>query len=263
VTGSARLSISDATAWTQAFMRREWRLLLPVAFALMGLPAIVVELFAPVARTPQDIAAPLAFAIPAAIAALVGALTVSALALVPGISVAEALRLAMRRLLVMLGAMLVAGVVGGIAAVAVAVVVVAATGVTQAQTPSHAAFTASIMMLVVLALTARFCLITPIVAAEPIGPIAALRRSWVLSRGHFWRLVSLLLIVVMTSLIVSIAAQSVTGVIGWAIGRATGLDQLMAAVVAIVGALVSAVISMLFAVLTVAVYRQLAASNGN
>ncbi|MBV9842068.1 MAG: hypothetical protein JOY99_11185 [Sphingomonadaceae bacterium] len=255
-----RLSISDATAWTQAFLEREWRLTLPVAFALMGLPAIIVELFAPVAHGPQDLAIPLLSGMLAAIATIAGALAVSALALRPAISVAEALALAFRRLLVMIGATLIAGVGGGIVLALLAVIVTLASGAEQAMQPGHAGLLVSVMMLLMVAIAARLCMITPIVVVEPIGPMRALVRSWMLSRGHFWRLFALLMMVVMTSLIVSVAAQSVTGVIVWLIGRATGFDTLMRTIVAVVGALVNAVVSMLFAVLIAAIYRQLAAS---
>lgn len=252
-----RLSISDATAWAQSFLRAELRLTLPVALALMGLPAIALELLVPPPQTPADMGRTLLFALPAAIPVFAGWLTITALALVPGISVAEALKLAGRRLVTLIGAMLLAGLGIGLLTIGLAMVL-ALVGIFAAV--SRGNLTAMMMAgsgLIWLFASARLCLLAAVLADRPVDPVTALRRSWALTAGHAGRLAALLLIVLATSLLLSIAVQSVSGVLAWALGQAIGITGLMEAVVAIAGALLSATVNMLLAVLLAAIYRQL------
>lgn len=260
----APLSISDATTWAQAFLRRDGRLALPVAFALMGLPAAILDLFAPApsssdpAAVYQAVQARLLVGLVVALFALVGALAVSALALVPRISVGEALRVGFRRLPALIAATFIAGIGGGIIAILAGVLLFSITGVPTAASPSHTAFGVTVMMLAILTLIARLCLITPILVEERAGPIAALRRSWALTRGSFWRLIALLGMLLTTSAVVSLAVQSVTVLFAWLLGRTSAAAGIVEGVGTIVVALLGAVISMIFAVLLAAIYRQLA-----
>jgi hypothetical protein len=54
-----RVSVEQAFLWAQAFVAREWRLLVPVALAFMALPPLLVDLIAPDAAkavmVPMDI----------------------------------------------------------------------------------------------------------------------------------------------------------------------------------------------------------------
>jgi hypothetical protein len=51
-----------------------------------------------------------------------------------------------------------------------------------------------VYLIIGLALSARLLLAAPAVELEGVGPLAALRRSWVLSRGAFWRIFLALLV---------------------------------------------------------------------
>ena len=271
VTAPAPLSISDATTSAQGFLRREWRLTLPVALALMAIPAVCVELLAPDA-TPVpagDVQAAYAslaaaaqmrllIAIPALLCVMLGGLAISSLALVPGISVGEALRVGARRLPKLLGAALLAGGMAVVAGAVAALVLFAITGVPSQSAPAQTSTGITVMILAMMAVMARFCLITPIVADTGAGPIAAVRRSWALSKGNFWRLLALLSIMLMAMLVVTFAIQSAIGVVILLLGRATGFTGLADGLVAIVGACISAGVNMLLWILLTAVYRQLA-----
>jgi len=95
------LSIEEAFQWTQRFVAREWKLLLPLAFAFLAVPQLAFNLLMPTAISdsfskgdPQLVMQLLGktpWVMPSAIGvqviALAGALSIAALALVPRISV--------------------------------------------------------------------------------------------------------------------------------------------------------------------------------
>src|SRR5688572_25228939 len=106
----ARLSIT--TAWNESaeFVRREARLLFPVAFLLVSLPGLVLQLAMPAVEPGQATPpGPWLALLPVALSlGLIGTLAISFLALRPGASVGEALQRGLRRFLFLLGASLLA-----------------------------------------------------------------------------------------------------------------------------------------------------------
>jgi hypothetical protein len=259
VTARAPLSISDATTWSQGFLRREWRLTLPVAFALVALPAIAFDLLAaPPQGETEIINLLLTYVVIATPLALMGMVAISALTLLPGMSVGEGLRLALRRFPAALGTALLVSGANIVSAVLAGLIVFMIGGVPNPGDARQTAPAVTMMTLVMIAVLARLCLFPAVVAAEGVGPIASVRRSWALSRGHFWRLFSLLLIVMVASAVVSRAAQWSFGVPALLLGRGLGVEEFAVGVLGIIAALVNATIMMLVAVLLAAVYRQLA-----
>ena len=89
-------TLSVAAAWdeTVAFVRREGRLLFPVSFMLIALPAALAEALSPAGAAGEPPApGPWLLIFPVALLlSAIGNLAISALALRPGASVAEALR---------------------------------------------------------------------------------------------------------------------------------------------------------------------------
>lgn len=276
MTGSARLSISDATAWTQALLAREWRLTLPVALALIGLPALVVGQFVPdiPAMPPagdvtaaynaslQALRTVALFGLPVIVFMLLGLLAVSILAATPGVSVAEALKLAVRRFASLLGAVLLAAAIAFAASTTAGALLTAMIARGGRLAPPQFALIVTAMILVMGAVATRFCLLTAVIGAEGGGPIAALRRSWLLSRGHFWRLYALLVVLATAMMLIPAIVQIVLGVLIVGIGRLIGQASLALELLQVVLASVNSAILMAAAVLIVAVYRQIEASRG-
>jgi hypothetical protein len=85
-------------------------------------------------------------------------------------------------------------------------------------------------------LLARWIAAVPALVAEQLGPVAALRRSWRLTKGHVWRSVGYLLLLYLLALVItgipSSTIQQVTilalgpDAMGWATGISTGLNYI-------------------------------------
>lgn len=100
----------------------------------------------------------------------------------------------------------------------------------------------------------RFAMTTPVIAIEgERNPIAALRRSWKLTKGNSLRIFLFLFLLMFTIGILATLVSGILGLILSAFGEpvaSIGID--------IVGALVTALVTTVFLVVSVAIYRQLA-----
>jgi hypothetical protein len=257
----ANLSITAAWEETAAFVTREGRLLFPIAFLLMSLPWAVLQILVP-PPTPGKLPEPglwMAFLPAILIVSMIGALAVSFLALRPGASVGEALQAALRRLLPLLGVLLLLAV-GTLLlmfpiALIVAVLVIVAGG--NAASPALALLPLLVMGPLIIALSVRLLLIQPAAAVEPIGPIALIRRSWRLTAGHFWQLLGLLLLVTLVGLVLLAAVAAVFGILVALLMGASTPGSLALFVTALVSAVVEAVISAFTVTLIARIYAQL------
>lgn len=256
-----KLSVSDAARWTGDFLRREWRLVAPVAFAFMALPGLAVQLLVPgarrVAAEVTQVQPWMGWLLPVIALGLIGALAVSALALVPRVSVGEALTRAAARLWVIL-----VGWILVIAALSLAIVVVLAALSFAGALLGMSAITltglgVAVSFLAMILAGTRLLPIIPLVATGSDGPFAALKRAWAMTRGHFWQLFGALLLLVAAAAILSYAVGLVLGVAAQLVGRATGQEQALTAVAAALVSLVGAGLSAAFYVFVAAIYRQL------
>ncbi len=262
----SQLSINRVTARTQVFLKAEWRLALPVALALVGLPAVVLELVAPLPASPEAMPAfdpRMLLAIPVVLATMVGAGAVTALALVPGISVAEAIRAGARRCGVLFAAWLLSLFALALLVVLVAIVASLAGMAGGARQP--AVLTLAMIVIGVTALLAgvRLALLTPVVMDRAIGPVDALKQSWRLTRGVFWRIAAVLALLLLAVLLFSAAVQGAVGVVGLLLTRLAGLKALGTILPLLAAALVNALVSMVFWVFLAGLYREVSpASEG-
>ncbi|WP_336959635.1 hypothetical protein [Sphingobium aquiterrae] len=262
----ATLSIGKAWEDSIAFVRREWQLLFPVAFLFVALPVAILQQMVPPemaqwAMAPQGDPPmlPPSFWLAVALTSLItsfGSLALYALALLPGISVAEALQLGVRRfgtlvliMLVFMGALLALTIaltllfVGlGFLSKAVAAVLAILLGL-------------AIMVLGVLA-GVRMILLNPVLIDTALGPVDAIRRSWTLARGHFWRLFGFILVIAIFSFVVTQAAAAVFGSIAGLLGGATAAQ----AVGELASIIISTVVQVYFLVMLARIYRQLDAA---
>jgi hypothetical protein len=245
------MSLSASTAWdeTAALAKSEARRIFPIAFLLLSLPSALLQAVAPAAapgRLPEP--GPWLLLVPAVAAAgLIGALTIARLALRPGERAGAAFMTALRRFPCLLGAALLFALAGMVVIVA-ALLLGAALG-------SPLPVAAAIALLAFF--WVRLILLTPIAAAEPIGPIALILRGWGLSVGHFWRLLGFLLV----AAILSLAALTAGGLVGGIAARlAAGQPQpgtFALVLVLLLSALLQAAVSGVFAAFLARLYAQL------
>lgn len=268
-------NLSITTAWNEAsaFVARENRLLFPLAFMLVSLPVALVGLLTPQPAAPGVAPAAGLWLLLLPIALLVttvGNLAISYLALKPATTVGEAISHGLRRLLPLVGAALLLFLIFLIAIMAIAVVMVmlvpgAASGA-AAGVPSPALETATGLTLLVLLpfmlfFGARLMLLNPVTAAEAGGPIAILSRSWALTRGHTWKLIGFLLLSGIAISIVSLAVQSILGLLFIALTGSVQPGSTGALVILVVMAAVNMVVVAYFASLVARIYVQLAGSD--
>jgi len=82
----------------------------------------------------------------------------------------------------------------------------------------------AVVVLVVVAI--RFAMATPALVLEDLGVVGSLRRSWVLTRGRFWRTLGVLLVagilVAIVQQVIGFGVQVVGSLLGFAIGSTVG-----------------------------------------
>ncbi|HUD94349.1 hypothetical protein [Sphingobium sp.] len=258
-------TMSIGKAWEEAvaFVAREASLLFPVALLFVALPGLILQ-----EMTPPELQAwfaqPKVDAIPAmppgfGLAMLItiiliwfGSLALFALALRPGISVGEALRLSFARLPVLIGtALVVVGIIVGAFAIAMLVGVIFSLASKQLAAAVGLLLGAGAVGVVFYA-SIRLVLLNPVVIDSQAGVMDSLRRAWALTRGHFLRLFAFLIIVMILSTIVASVAQVVVGLIGGLIAGPEGARVAGS----IAGAAVSSIIQVYMLVMLARLYRQ-------
>ncbi len=260
----AALSIGKAWEETVDFVKREGHLLFPVAFLFMALPMAIWPYLIPPewqtmkldagARTlpPVPPLMGLGFLAMMLVTAF-GSLAIYALALRPGISVGEALGMALKRVPVLLAAVL--ALTGVVMLVGLTTIILVA--IFTLISPWLGLLLGSLSWLAAIACFAyggvRLILLNPVLLDRDTGSIASIRTAWSLTRGHFWRLLSFGALFILVVLVTSSAAQVIFGIIGRLIGGANGA--------LLVGGLASAILSTItnvyLLVMLSRLYRQL------
>ncbi len=258
----ANLSITTAWNETSVIVRREAGLLLPIAFLLLALPSILFQLV--VGFEPERIPEPGAWMLLLPVLGLVsllGTLAICVLVLRPGVSVGEALSAGLRRLLPTFLATLLFGVIATLVAIPFVLVFGAGTlavGGDPTNSPGLALLGFLLLMGVFIFVWTRIMLLTPVASAEPIGPIALLRRSWNLTRGHVLKLLGFVVLIVIAFLVISLAVTSIGGLlIALIAGRPTP-GSLSMALVMLLGAVVNTLFMVYFTAMIARIYAQLA-----
>ena len=212
------MALSIGSAWdeTKSALARNRRLIVPVALGLVLVPAVISAMVEP--RTvpgEEPEAGPwMLIMLLMIIVMLVGQMAVVLLSNGWQGSVGEAIRRAARRLptlllaalMVMVPLILLMSVILGLAG-------------TASLTPTGW-LAVLVGLIVVLAIGVRLLPLVVIIATEEIGPIAAIKRAFALTNGHFWKLLAFMLLATIAFLIVAAAAGAVVGsVISLLLGR--------------------------------------------
>ncbi len=254
--------LSIAAAWDEstAFVRRDFGRLFLIAFGLLALPTVILQSFMPQPAPGQPAeggAWILLFIIPAIIISVLGSLTIAALAVAPGTQPGDAFARALRRLLPMVGAALLLLAAVFICGLPLLIMAAILSGGTQAESAAGALWTMLILLPVFVFVSVRLMLMTPVGAAEEGGPVAIVKRSWALTRGHFWRLLGFMIIFMIIFIVVSLAVMFVGGSVVMLIAGNPVESGLARVLIGLLGGLVNAALMLYFTAMLARIYVQL------
>ena len=256
----AKLSISKAWDETTAIVARDGKLITAVALALVVLPQLVVGLVSP--PVPGAVTSfGRVLGLVATLIALLAQLALVRLAIGPSTSVGEAIAHAGRRYPAAFGAALI--VVCALALVVIPVTqILVSRGMlempVQGEPPpqSFVRYALAILLLGLL-LGAKLMMLMPVASSEKIGPINILKRSWNLTKGHYWPLLGLECLLVVTALIILFAAQTLGGIIAELMGGAIVPFSFSALILALSLALAQAGFMVVVTLMVSRIYLQL------
>lgn len=254
-----QLSIGRVWQESAAFVRAEHRLLVPLALAGLALPATLLAMIVPpdaagdaMSAAEKTQAGPWIFAALAALSVmLVAQLAISRLTLGWDRSLGQAIRHGARRFLPLFLANL-------LLALAIMFPLLLTVGLIGTAAPAAGKLITVLLVIPIILLFLRASLSLPVAAAEGIGPVGILRRSFSISRGQTVRLVGFALLFVIAALVVATAVSVVSGAIIVTLLGKPEPWTVSAALLALVSGLVQAAIIVLWTVMLSRIYVQLA-----
>jgi hypothetical protein len=258
----ARLSMSDIWDETAAFLRREKGLVLPVGFATFGIALLLLGVAAPEGTAGPARPGPwLIWVVPGFLLVTIGYLAISAIVLLPNISVREAIGVAVARLpsAILIIFMLIGGM---LLLLVIATMIMGVIGAKLGWTVERAAVASVIIALVPLFwLGIRMIVLWPLIVDRAPGPGEALSRSFALTAPHVWRIGGLMLMAGSVYLLVTGVAQLVGGSIFILFGRAIGSPGVGHLLAAMLLAAAGAILLTIWSVFMALLYRRLAGSS--
>jgi hypothetical protein len=258
-----KLSIGKAWEETSAFLGREARLVVPVALAMFALPAVLADWAYPGGTAGNGAGWLLLLVM---LAVLTGQMTVVLLVNGWRGSIGEALGTGARRLPVLVAALIIVFLPAVLIATIALGTALLGAGITDpaSVTPAAlarlpgAAWIVIALALLFIVLGVRMFPAAAIAASEKTGPWALIKRSWRLTRGVFWRLLVLVLLLGFAGLILDWAVTAVVGSItSIAVGEPKAFNT-SALLIALATGLVGAIVSTVSAAMAGRVYVQLA-----
>lgn len=260
-------SLSIGKAWDEAksALQANRKLIVPIALGLILLPAVIVSMVEPRVAPGEQ---PPAGTWMLVAAAMVIVMIVGQLAIVLMIngwrgSVGESIGKATRRaptfilsaLMFLVPVILIFSILLGMAGVG--------TGpggdVDIANFGTSGWLLMLLFLLVLIYFSIRLLPLLAVVALEPLGAIAALKRSFALTSGHFWRLFGFLLMLMIGFAIVALAVGAVVGTIVKLLLGEPEPWSLALLLIALAGGLVQAGFVMVYVGMLARIYAQLGA----
>jgi hypothetical protein len=260
------MPISMSAIWDEsaAMIRRESHLMVPVALATVGIGSVISGFTQP--ETPAaglGAIGILGFVI-GNILGLIGNLAMMALALMPGMSVGESLRLAVARLPKML-AIVALFLIALIVMMIPIVIILKMSGapisanMTAEQLPASVVLCALIVGAVLLYVSARLLTLSAAIVDRNPPALEAIKSSFASTRGIAIKIVGVLLLFFVVTLVLSGAAAAISGIIFGMIGKAVGAPLLGKGLTLLVTGMVSALLSIVSTVFGAMLYRKLSA----
>lgn len=240
--------LSIGTAWTEAaaFVRSERRLLAPVVLGLIMVPAVIASMFQPpVAPGSKPEAGSWMIVVLLMILAMViGQLAIALLANGWRGSVGQAIGRAAKRFPTLILAAL-AVMVPLFLFLTLMILLVGVTSAAEEQLPQAnigrgGALGVVLFIVTILIVAVRLLPLLPIIANSDYGPITALKRSFRMTKGHFWKLLGF---VVLLAIAFLVAAAAISAVIGSLVTLAFGRPDpwsVSLLLIALIGGLIQA-----------------------
>lgn len=259
----AALSISRAWEESKARVTADGRLMAIVAAALIVLPGLIVEVVSPSSlRTNSTFLESILFLV-SSLLALIGQLSIIRLAITPAVSVGEAIGHGARRMPIYLVAAILLTIIFILALIPFGIAAFAA-GVPfdksseQAFMQSPVAMLLSLMYLALLIFIAiRMLMSSPVASEEEAGPVQILRRSWDLTRGHWWRLFGFIVMFVIGALVLIAAVNWAVTAAAVVLFGAIEPMSLSALLVGLFDSIVNGAVTVFLAVMLARIYLQL------
>ncbi|QDP20143.1 hypothetical protein [Sphingomonas xanthus] len=259
-----KVSIGKAWEESSAFLGREARLVAPVALAMFAVPAALAAWINPTGQPAGDLSGLLIMLFVLA-TALIGQMAIAAMAIGWTGSVGGALGKAAGRAPALFGAALMVFLPLAIAAAILLVLLLGNAGLTDpasisaetmAQVPGLAPFML-VMMLVFLFVATRLMPMSAVAITETGNPLRIVGRCFALTKGNFFRLFVLLMLILVAAMV---AGGAVTAVVGSLVVLAMGDVQplnLPALLIALAEGIVGAMITAVAATMVARIYVQL------
>lgn len=218
---TGRLSIGAAWSETTALVRNEKRLLAPVVLSLIMVPAVITSMVqpqVPAGESPEP-GSWMIVALIMLLAMLVGQLAITLFANGWRASVGEAIGRAARRLPVLILAGLIV-MLTVLVPLFIALTIVIAVGgmasgdgaaLTRSSLGPGGAIAVLLSIAAMIFVMVRLLPLIAVAANRNDGPIAAMKYSARLTRGHFWKLLGFALLLSIAFLIVAGATSAVLG----------------------------------------------------
>lgn len=256
------LRVSYGAVWDQAraFVASELSLLAPVALACFAVPTLLLSIVTPEPTT-LDAAIPegswMLWLLPVMLLNIFGSMTLAGMALVPAISVGEAMRRAFSRtpialgvigllMIVLLGLSMIVGLLAG--------VISAVAGWGQSGLRS---LIVALLFLGSLIIAVRTIVLWPAVVDRRGGPVEAVRHSLRLTAGRARHLLGLLVLACGITLLLSVTAKFAGGSVLLLFGRLVGNEALGLGLADALNAVVLSLWLMMVVVYTAFLYRAL------
>ena len=258
--------LSITTAWNESaeFLKGNFGALFTVALAFMALPSVAMQALGPGQLRPGDtpptglwmLLVPIVIVL-----SIVGTLAISSLALRRENVIGAAIAHGFRRFLPMLGATLLIAV--GLCIVVVPIVLALGLNPESLRNPTPGAaggllLAFLLIAIIVIAVWVKLMLMTPVAAAERVGPIGIIRRSWGLTRGHFWKLLGFVILMIIVLLVVGMVVGLLFGLLVAAVAGAPEPGSLAGLLLLLASALVNAAFGVVLTTMVARIYVQLA-----
>ena len=262
------LSLSKAWDESKAIAARDGRLIGAVALALVLLPQAILGVIVPPPGLSGEEAPSWvpALSLLVAVIGVVGQIAIIRLALEPT-SVGEAIVHGLRRVLSAIGALLMFALPLALILILLLLVFGGPSALQMLEsgggTPAPGVAGAILLFLVVaFAVSIRFQMVVPVASAESANPIHILQRSWAMTRGHYWRLLAFLLMILILAVVLLLVAQMFGGILGRLVFGDVKPFGIGALVVALITGAAQAVFTALSSLMLARIYVQLAGNKG-
>jgi hypothetical protein len=247
-----KLSIGQAWDEAKGVFRADGRAIIAIALALTVLPGAILETVSPsntrTTETPWWVGL---LGLLVALIGLTSQIAISRIALGSSTTVGGALKLAFQRLPALFGALFL---------VALPFILLAFVALGGAINPNNVPPAQAAVLLVLslagLFVLVRLLLMTPLAADRQDNSIALIRTAWSLSRGHFFKLLGLILLLMLVALLLMGAlGGALSAVVLLAFGPIEA-GNLSALLLALIQQGLGAAVSVLFVVLVCRLYLQ-------